>query len=146
MHKLGLVRCMLANALKADGELFGSLERRVMDIVWERGEASVRDVHASVDSGLAYTTVMTTLDRLYRKGALIRRKEGRAFLYSASAPREEMERSMLADLLGGVLAKSKRPLLSSLVDELSRRDLVLLDELESLVREKRRELRRKGED
>jgi predicted transcriptional regulator len=134
--------------LLSSGAVFGSLERRVMDIVWDRGESSVRDVHAALGDSLAYTTVMTTLDRLFRKSVLGRRKLGRAFLYAAAAPREELERSALAELVRGLVALgplASQPVLSSLVEALGNRDRLLLDELEQIVREKRRELRRKGD-
>jgi predicted transcriptional regulator len=126
---------------------FGQLERRVVDLVWEAGEASVREVQSRLGDDVAYTTVMTTLDRLYKKGILERRKAGRAFVYSAPAPHAEVERSAVAQLLGGLVAERQgeaQPLLSSLVDALGEADRLLLDELEQLVREKRRQLEGRG--
>ena len=67
-----------------DGRL-GSLERDVLERVWQRGESSVRDVCERLEPTVAYTTVMTTMDRLFKKGLLARRKSGRAFLYRAAA-------------------------------------------------------------
>ena len=60
----------------------GPLEVTVMEILWARGESNVRDVVDRLDRPLAYTTVMTTLDRLFKKGLLARRKSDRAFIYS----------------------------------------------------------------
>ena len=54
----------------------GTLERDVMTICWQRDEISVRDVCALLASSVAYTTVMTTMDRLFKKGLLERRKSG----------------------------------------------------------------------
>ena len=80
----------------------GDLEREVMEEIWRRGEMSVRDIHTGFgDERAAYTTLMTTLDRLYRKGLLERRKEGRAFLYSARISRDEFTRSVAKDVLKG---------------------------------------------
>jgi predicted transcriptional regulator len=124
---------------------FGRLERQVMDVVWQRGEVSVRDVHAEFGGTAAYTTVMTAMDRLYKKGVLARRKSGRAYVYAAAASQAQLEQSVATDLVAGLLgegSESARPLLSSLVDAVGERDRVLLDELERLVREKRRQLRR----
>ncbi|MGC3995315.1 MAG: BlaI/MecI/CopY family transcriptional regulator [Propionicimonas sp.] len=62
----------------------GELELAVMDILWSHaGALSVRDVHdqISADRDLAYTTVMTVLDRLAKKGAVVRNLDGRAWLY-----------------------------------------------------------------
>lgn len=126
---------------------FGSLERTVLELVWQRGEVSVREVHHALGGSLAYTTLMTTLDRLYKKGVLSRRKAGRAFLYSAAASAEQIERSLARGLLEGFLAEGShaaRPLLSTLVDVVGESDRRLLDELEGLVREKRRQLGRGG--
>jgi predicted transcriptional regulator len=126
---------------------FGSLERRVMEVAWQHGEVSVRDVHAELGGASAYTTLMTTLDRLHKKGVLARRKAGRAYLYSPRASREELERSVASDLLEGLLGQGRaaaQPVLSSLVDVVGQKDRALLDELEQLIREKRRRLQRKG--
>ena len=61
--------------------LFGALELRVLEALWRRGaDASVRDLMPEFPQA-AYTTLMTTLDRLHRKGVLERRKDGRAFHY-----------------------------------------------------------------
>ena len=65
--------------------LFGSLELRVLEAVWRRGgERHVRDIQAEFP-GAAYTTLMTTMDRLHRKGVLARRKVGRGVLYGRAA-------------------------------------------------------------
>ena len=61
-----------------------------MEAVWRDGELRVRDVHERFQARLAYTTVMTTMDRLYKKGLLERRKEGRAFVYSARVTRRQL--------------------------------------------------------
>ena len=66
---------------------FGPLERRVLDALWAHGHpACVRDLQDRFP-GVAYTTLMTTLDRLFRKGVLHRHKEGRAFVYQPTATR-----------------------------------------------------------
>jgi predicted transcriptional regulator len=102
----------------------GVLERDVMSLAWTRPEISVREACERLGCAVAYTTMMTTMDRLFKKGLLARRKVGRAFVYRAAATQQELENAML----------------SSLVDAVSERDRALLDELERLVREKRRAL------
>src|SRR5713226_10146331 len=69
----------------------GKLERQVLNETWQRGEVSVRDIYVTFDEQIAYTTLMTTLDRLYKKKLLERRKDGRAFLYAPAVSREEFE-------------------------------------------------------
>ncbi len=122
----------------------GSLEQAVMTIVWDRGESSVHDVTALLDRQLAYTTVMTTLDRLYKKGLLERRKLERAFLYSAKMTRVEWERQRAGAFMAALPPASQQLLISSLVDAVGEHDTALLDELERKIRAKRRELEREG--
>ena len=118
---------------------FGALELRVLDAVWRHGrEVAVRDIQPDFP-GSAYTTLMTTMDRLHRKGVLERRKVGRAFAYRAVSSRTELESGLVTRALQSVLqGDSAQPILSFFVEEVSRQDDRLLDELERLVREKRR--------
>jgi len=118
----------------------GPLEVAVLDIVWDRGESAVRDVVERLLRPLAYTTVMTTLDRLYKKGLLTRRKSERAFLYTARLTREQWERKRAGEFVAGLLT-ARESLISCLVDAVGHDDR-LLDELERKIRERRRELRR----
>ena len=126
----------------------GPLERAVMDTIWRGGDLSVREVQGQLANPAAYTTVMTTLDRLYKKGLVQRRRDGRAFLYSAALERHELETRMTTGLLNGMLssgAGATRPFLSNLVDAVGDTDNTLLDELERLVRDKRERLKGKRE-
>jgi predicted transcriptional regulator len=99
----------------------GPLERRVLELLWERGGgARVRDLQPSFPD-IAYTTLMTTLDRLHRKGFLDRMADGRAFAYRPRVTRAEAVLSSFAEEVGGL-------------------DADTLDALEQLVRERRRAL------
>lgn len=123
----------------------GKLERQVLDQIWRRGEVSVREVFVAFDKQVAYTTLMTTLDRLYKKKLLERRKDGRAFLYVPAVSQEEFEHGIREDVIDGLLghgAEGVGPVLACIVDTVSERDRELLDELDRLVKEKKRELRR----
>ena len=125
--------------------VLGLLEMQVMNVAWSVGRCSVRDVVERLNSKLAYTTVMTTLDRLFKKGLLEREKSERAFLYSPALSSQDWERRRAGDLVAGFLAgpePSRDLLLSSLVDAVGQHDAVLLDELEEKIRKKRRELSR----
>lgn len=119
----------------------GSLERKTLGEIWRQREASVRQIFVALGERTAYTTVMTTLDRLYKKGLLERRKKGRAFLYSPRFSIEELEQNLAEDIISSLLNTDEaqiEPVLSCIVDAVSERDLALLDELERLVQEKRR--------
>lgn len=122
----------------------GELERRALEAVWQKRELSVRELFEAFEQRWAYTTLMTTLDRLHKKGILDRRQEGRAFLYSPRFSRQQLEQGIAGDLIDSLLARNASepaPLLSCFVDAVSEKDRSLLDELERLVREKRRKLR-----
>ena len=124
----------------------GELEREVMRLAWRDGEVSVREVRHALGGDRAYTTIMTTLDRLYRKGLMTRRKGGRAFFYSPCVTPEEFERGLARNVLEGLFSRTAgepEPLLACIVEAVGERDRELLDELDRLVKEKKRELGRK---
>lgn len=133
-------RWLRANAGQGLAAAFGELEVRVLESLWKREEAaSVRDVCRDFPEA-AYTTLMTTLDRLYRKGVLERERRGRAFLYRPRHSRAELEALLAANALEAFLGhepSALRPALSFLVDAFGTRDEALLDELEALVRARR---------
>jgi predicted transcriptional regulator len=120
----------------------GRLERHTLDVIWESEECSVRDVVRRMPRKRAYTTVMTTLDRLYQKGVLNRRKVGGRFLYSARLSRQELEKSMASDLVARVLASSttsRELIVASLLEAIRRQDARLFHEkIATMPRGKRR--------
>jgi predicted transcriptional regulator len=123
----------------------GTLELELMEILWSRGESSVRDVVPLLSRPLAYTTVMTTLDRLFKKGLLDRHKSDRAFFYSPRFSRQEWERQRAGNLVAGFLSgpnPSRELLLSCLLDAVGEHDATLLDDLEKKIRSRRKELQR----
>ena len=124
--------------------VYGPLEMRVLDALWSRGTpACVRDIQPQFP-GVAYTTLMTTLDRLFRKGTLRREKSGRAFYYVPKASQEQLISQLAGSTIATLLPDnnvSVRPIMSLFVDTLGDRDEALLDELETLVRARREELK-----
>ena len=82
---------------------FGELEAAIMECLWARTQpASVRDVLGELHTGkqLAYTTVLTVLDNLHRKGVVTREMSGRAWLYQPAYSRDEHTAMMLREVLG----------------------------------------------
>jgi len=125
----------------------GSLEFELMEILWSRGQSNVRDVIPLLNRPLAYTTVMTTLDRLFKKGLLDRHKSDRAFVYSPCFSRQEWERRRAVSLVAGFFSgpsHSREFLLSCLLDAVGEHDAKLLDDLEKKIRSRRKELSRQG--
>ena len=84
-----------------DRELPPPLEMMCLNALWQLGEGNVEDVRRVVSEGrpLAYTTVLTLLDRLTRRGAVSRRKEGRGFRYQATVDRDKLRRLALQQFL-----------------------------------------------
>jgi predicted transcriptional regulator len=128
-------------------DALGHLELKVMEVLWAHGESNVHDVVQRLGRPLAYTTVMTTLDRLFKKDLLVRRKWERAFVYAPRWSRREWEQKRAGDFVAGFLASPEGSgdlLISSLVDAVGQYDTALLDGLERNIRRKRRELGRRG--
>jgi predicted transcriptional regulator len=126
-------------------EKLGTLETEVMERAWTHNEISVRDLHQEMEGRLAYTTLMTTLDRLYKKGLLRRRKEGKAYFYSAILSEQEYQESLTQHFFGMVLhdRKNSGAVLSRFVEAVSQTDREMLEQLDEIVKAKRRELRRR---
>jgi predicted transcriptional regulator len=121
----------------------GPLEERLLKSIWERGTpVTVRELLDYGCDDLAYTTVMTTLDRLFKKNLLTREADGRAFRYTARYSRAELHQQALSETLHQALDTSQTSSLplSFLVETLSERDAQLLDDLKQLVEAKRRQL------
>ncbi len=95
------------------------LELVCLNALWAIREGNVRDVREIVGRSrpLAYTTIMTVLERLVRKGKLTRRKVGRAFVYSPQASRDAMRRSAIRELLEGFFEGSEEQLIRFLRPE-----------------------------
>jgi predicted transcriptional regulator len=120
----------------------GPLETKVLELLWGKGRAlTVRHVLPAFPE-LAYTTLMTTLDRLYRKGWLIRRQRGRAFAYEPRCSREQLLSELVSGQVTDLLAASgaSTAILSTLVHCVGRQDAALLDELDALVQAERTRL------
>jgi predicted transcriptional regulator len=120
----------------------GPLEQRLLEVLWGKGGATVRELIKGGCEDLAYTTVMTTLDRLFKKNVLTRAEEGRAFRYTPRCSREEFHCEAVGHAMRELLdanPASSLPL-SFLVELLGERDAQLLDDLRTLVERKRREL------
>ena len=100
------------------GQQWTPLQLAVLRVLWERGEASVNDVHAALldERGLAPTTVATVLARLAKQGAVARRTEGRAYLYRARLSEEDARRRMVGELTERLFEGDLSRLVSHLLD------------------------------
>jgi BlaI family penicillinase repressor len=125
----------------------GPLEQQVHQAVWALGSATVREVIQDRKIWQTYSTILTTMDRLFRKGLLERVQEGKAFRYSARCSPEELERMAAVKGIRHLLRSEHASLhLSYFVEAVGEQNEKLLDELQGLVERQRAELReKKGE-
>ncbi len=127
------------------GRLLGPLEQDIMDLLWDRGEASGREVHANIASArqVAVTTVLTVLERLAKKGLVKKVKGDSVFLFRPGYSREEFARAVSQDVFRGIMGISSTGLCASLVDALADADPEELERLSALIESKKRELQGK---
>ncbi len=104
------------------GQVLGPLEAEVMWLVWQQGQATVKQIHRILSRRreVAYTTVMTTMARLATKGFLRRTRQGVAYLYRPTMTRAEFDRWVLRSVLSGLLETFDRGAVEYLVEYLSR--------------------------
>jgi len=107
-------------------------ELEIMKVIWEHEQATVRDVYETLRKGrtIAYTTVMTMMNVLEKKGHLRKRAEGRSFVYQPTRPRQQVVGTMVRDFVDRVFGGSAEPLLVHLVED---RHLTA-EELDALAR------------
>jgi predicted transcriptional regulator len=119
----------------------GVLEEAVLNVLWELGRASARDVYRQVGepAGLAYTTVAKVLDRLHLKRLVSRTRRGNAFLYAPAVGRDVMTRTRLKAFLERVLGPAPTPAMASLVDAVESVNPDLLDELSRAIAARRKQ-------
>jgi len=124
----------------------GPLESALLRALWKRRDGTVRELIEEQHVEGAYTTVMTTLDRLYKKGVLERTAEGRAYRYRPRQTEEEFNRTNVSAGLQELFrsVRGGRAPVSFLVDEITKHDADLLDELQRAIEAKRRELKKRG--
>jgi predicted transcriptional regulator len=121
----------------------GEREREVLEALWLHGSATVQQVASRLSAPLAYTTVMTILDRLFKKGLVSREKQDRAFVYSAAVTASSLEQDRTTDMVRRFFSGSVTShdvLLSCFVDAVQHYDGELLSHLEEKIRQAKQAL------
>jgi predicted transcriptional regulator len=122
------------------------LEADIMEAVWSSDWSwfSVSQVRERLleHRDIAYTTVMTTVARLFDKGLLRRRRDGRRYLYRTKYSREAFAQTMATEVLDSLDANSQEAAIALLVDRVSRADVDELNRLEAMIEARRKELER----
>ena len=127
---------------KASLDSLGELQRAVLEIVWERGEASVHDVLGQLDrrKKLAYTTALTVLQKLEKAGWLEHRSEGKSYIYTPTVSREQAGAGSVRGFLSRVFEGDAVAMFQHLIRESDLSDEEL-SELRRMIDEKRKERR-----
>ncbi len=114
---------------------FGELEEKVMDILWNKGNATVKEVNEQLSKKgekYAYTTIMTILDRLYKKGILDREKEGKGYRYFPKISKKEFEEMVTEKVISDILKANPETAVaafSGIIEELSEDEIKKLKEM-----------------
>lgn len=124
-------------------KMLGALEAQVMQVMWKADRSQsvqqVRDELAERGKDAAYTTIMTTLGRLYTKGLLQRETQGKAYYYSPRVSRQELTDSMARQVLSGLVSTFAEPAIAYFVEALEEQAPEKLDALAELVERRRAE-------
>jgi predicted transcriptional regulator len=117
----------------------GDLQLRIMNVLWDRSEATVAEVHDALadESALAYTTFATMLRKMEARGLVRHRTDGRTFVYAAAVAADHVSRSMTDHMLDRVFQGSLADLVSHLLTtrDISREEL---SKIERLVAERKK--------
>ena len=118
-------------------QALGTLEAQVMEAVWDAdGPVAVEDVRASLEANgkeSAYTTIMTTMSRLYDKGLLERQMQGRAYHYSAAMTRGELGSNVTRRVVDALMTSFAEPAMAYFVEALGDEDPDRLDTLAEMI-------------
>jgi len=120
------------------------LELELLKMIWERGEATVREVYQDLSKHrkIAYTTVLTMMGVLERKGHLEKFAGERAYLYRPTQPKDQVVENMVDEFVNRVFRGAAKPLLVHLVED-SNMPAEELAEIERLVRQRRLNMEKK---
>ena len=123
-------------------QALGTLEAQVMEAVWDAPDVvAVDDVRSALEEQgkeSAYTTIMTTMSRLFDKGLLLREQRGRAYFYWPALSRNELRQNVTRRVIDGLLAGFAEPAISYFVEAVGDDHPEQLDALAAIIEEHRR--------
>ncbi|MBW3594263.1 MAG: BlaI/MecI/CopY family transcriptional regulator [Actinobacteria bacterium] len=130
---------MAARRKHSLSEVLGPLEAEIMDVVWDSGDVTVRDVHQALSANrpIAYTTVMTTLGRLADKGLLKRIEDQPAHHYTAVVSRDQYATSTVKSVVDWLFGHFPDPAVAYFIDRVEDQDEEVIDRLRQAIEERR---------
>lgn len=125
-------------------QVLGDLEQEIMEALWKREEAIVRDVFLDLNKKrkIAYTTVMTVMGRLANKGLLQKSPIKNTYLYKPVYSKDAFEKCVSREVMKGVLGNHTQAAVTSFVDVLTEMDPKQIEYLSNLIEEKKREIKK----
>jgi predicted transcriptional regulator len=114
-----LTRWLKLPAARSRTPALGKRELAILEVLWQQGALSVQQVHASLQEDISLNTVQSTLERLHRKDLLQRRKESRAFFYSAVLQKQALISNLLHDIAADLSGGDMTPMVSGFIDYLA---------------------------
>jgi predicted transcriptional regulator len=116
-------------------EVLGPLEAEVMEVAWDEGEVTVRDVHESLRRSrpVAYTTVMTTMGRLADKGLLRRVEDQRAHRFTPLLTREQYADSTVKSVVDWLVTQFRDPAVAYFLDRVEEEDERVIQALREAI-------------
>lgn len=121
---------------KGMARFLGTLEARIMEIVWKKETISVQEVCDKLGKGTNYKTVMTVMNRLVEKEFLERKKVSRAFVYTPRVKREEFLEQASHQIVTGLVSDFGTLALAQFVDVLGEQDSDVLATLQKMAQER----------
>lgn len=120
-------------------DVLGPLEAEIMEVVWDSGDVTVRDVHQTLEDSrpLAYTTVMTTLGRLADKGLVERIEAQPAHHYRAAVTREQYARSTVKSVVDWLVNHFPDPAVAYFIDRVEKEDDRVIERLRDAIDQRR---------
>ena len=126
---------------KGLNKVLGELETIIMELVWEEGEVTVREVHTVLHEsrGVAYTTVMTVMSRLADKGVLKRHKVRAAFVYKPTHSKQDFTEGLLGSVFSSLIKDFGKPAVTQFLEVMEEQDPDRIEELARLIKERQQE-------
>lgn len=123
-----LAKSLRLKSLRSRTPALGERELAVLDVLWREPDLTPQVVHASMpEAGVTLNTVQSTLERLHRKGLLLRSKQARSYHYAVKQGRDELISSLMRDISSDIAGGELLPMLSGFVRYLSEDDPETLD-------------------
>jgi predicted transcriptional regulator len=121
------------------GSYLGELEMAVLEHLWSNGELDTKGVHAVLGKarGISHNTIQSTLERLFKKKLLTRKKVSYAYVYQTAVARDELMGQMINEVVNTISKDNTDGMLAAFVDIAAHTDDAHLDKLEQLINEYR---------